>query len=164
MPQEQENFQDAVRQILDVVIFENWIRFYFITEDDKSEDENGNLRIEIPEKSMEKIKELYPDFFLLAEGMNHHNVDFNTSMRAVLTYVLDNLDNKKMPRDMAQTVFSSATFQIRLQLFNVWVQSHEEQLDSHFLDFNTWRKLFEKWSEEPPAKKLAETIANARRA
>ncbi len=48
MPKEQEEFRDAVEAVLRVVIFENWLRFYFIV--GKGEDER--LFLEIPEKSM----------------------------------------------------------------------------------------------------------------
>ena len=32
MPTPQEEFQNAVLRILETVMFENWIRFYFLTE------------------------------------------------------------------------------------------------------------------------------------
>ena len=32
MPEQQEQFQNAVFQVLEAVMFENWLRFYFITE------------------------------------------------------------------------------------------------------------------------------------
>ena len=32
MPKEQEQFQQAVVSILEAVMFENWLRFYFIAE------------------------------------------------------------------------------------------------------------------------------------
>ncbi len=67
MPKEQEEFRDAVEAVLRVVIFENWLRFYFIV--GKGEDER--LFLEIPEKSMNKIKNLYPQYLPLAEGLKN---------------------------------------------------------------------------------------------
>ena len=32
MPEQQEQFQNAVWQVLEAVMFENWLRFYFISE------------------------------------------------------------------------------------------------------------------------------------
>ena len=32
MPKEQEDFQRTVEHMLDVVIFEHWLRFYFVQE------------------------------------------------------------------------------------------------------------------------------------
>lgn len=165
MPTEQENFQKAVADILEAVIFENWLRFYFIKENapqgslnDSSLSGEQILTIDIPEKSMAKIAELFPRMLPMAESMNHKPIDFETSRRAVLTFVLDNVDGKELPRGMAQTVFSSATFQAKLQLFNTWVQMHEEQLDGGFLDFGKWRGLFARWLESPVARELGQKL------
>ena len=145
MPEQQEQFQNAVFQVLEAVMFENWLRFYFISEK--------------PEKGMERIKELYPHLLPLAEDMNGREVDFETSRRAVCTFVLDNLDGKSLPKDMTSTIFESATFQVQMQLFNAWVQMHESQLDQGFLEFGAWRKLFTQWRETPGAKELANRLA-----
>lgn len=169
MPAQQDEFKQGVNKILEVVMFENWLRFYFIVE---KENPSGNgeadsnaensLRIEIPEKSMEKIKELYPDLWPIANNMNNKNVDFESSRSAVLTHVLDNVDGKQLARGMAQTVFSSSTFQTDTQLFHAWVQLHEDQLDHGFLDFGTWRRLFQEWKNSPAAKKLVASAVDAR--
>lgn len=165
MPAQQEEFKQGVNKILEVVMFENWLRFYFIVENEdvsKTQDVSSSaddfLRIEIPEKSMGKIKELYPDLWPIANKMNNRNVDFESSRSAVLSHVLDNMDGKQLARGMAQTVFSSSTFQTDMQLFHAWVQIHEDQLDHGFLDFGTWRRLFLEWKNSATAKKI---IANA---
>lgn len=168
MPAQQDEFKKGVSRILEVVMFENWLRFYFIVENENaigSEDASSNaetpLRIEIPEKSMEKIKELYPDLWPIANNMNNKSVDFESSRSAVLTHVLDNVDGKQLARGMAQTVFSSSTFQTDVQLFHAWVQIHEDQLDHGFLDFGSWRRLFQEWKDCPAAKKLVANGADA---
>lgn len=156
MPQEQEAFRTAVYEILKVVIFENWLRFYFIVEA-----QDGSLHIELPEKSLRKISELYPEYLPLAQSLNNKSIDFETSRAAVLTYVLDCLDGKKLAPRMAQTVFSSSSFQVRMQMFNAWVQMHEDQLDRGFLDFGAWLGLFEQWESGPGAKELAAKLESA---
>lgn len=63
MPEQQEQFQKSVLQVLEAVMFENWLRFYFIIEKpDAPADENGEkpLLLAVPEKGMERIKEHYP--------------------------------------------------------------------------------------------------------
>ena len=138
MPEQQEQFQNAVFQVLEAVMFENWLRFYFITEKPDAPagpDGEAPLFLAVPEKGMERIKELYPHLLPLAEDMNGREVDFETSRRAVCTFVLDNLDGKSLPKDMTSTIFESATFQVQMQLFNAWVQMHESQLDQGFLEF-----------------------------
>lgn len=47
-------------------------------------------------------------------------------------------------------IFDSATFQVQMQLFNAWVQMHEEQLDRNFVDFGGWQKLFDDWRNTAP--------------
>ena len=172
MPKEQQEFRDAVEQALEAVMFESWLRFYFIEEvpPEPARPEDGaanaadaaeRLVIRVPEKGMARIGELYPNLLPLAESMNGHEVDFETSRRAVCTFVLGHLDGKTMPRDMAAVVFGSATFQIQLQLFHTWLQMHEDQLDRAFQEFGAWRTLFDQWRATPGARELAEKLAVA---
>ncbi|MBD5626765.1 MAG: hypothetical protein HDQ90_04640 [Desulfovibrio sp.] len=172
MPQAQKEFREAVEQALEAVMFESWLRFYFIEEvppepakagGDAAEaaDSAERLVIRVPEKGMARIKELYPHLLPLAESMNGHEVDFETSRRAVCTFVLGHLDGKTMPRDMAAVVFESATFQIQLQLFHTWLTMHEDQLDQGFQEFGAWRNLFAQWRATPSARELAEKLALA---
>ncbi|MBD5647896.1 MAG: hypothetical protein HDQ89_09925 [Desulfovibrio sp.] len=166
MPEAQKEFHNAVEQALEAVMFESWLRFYFIEElppapDAEKKDAEERLAIRVPEKGMARIKELYPNLLPLAESMNGHEVDFETSRRAVCTFVLGHLDGKTMPRDMAAVVFASATFQIGLQLFHTWLQLHEAQLDEGFQEFGAWRTLFAQWRATPGARELAEKLAVA---
>ena len=174
MPEAQKEFRNAVEQALEAVMFESWLRFYFIEElpadaEGKKPDVPGGeapegeerLAIRVPEKGMERIRELYPSLLPLAESMNGHEVDFETSRRAVCTFVLGHLDGRTMPRDMAAVVFASATFQVELQLFHTWLQLHEAQLDEGFQEFGAWRNLFAQWRATPGARELAEKLAVA---
>ena len=171
MPEAQNEFRNAVAQALEAVMFESWLRFYFIEElppdaEAKAPGATGTeapdrLAIKVPEKGMARIAELYPSLLPLAESMNGNEVDFETSRRAVCTFVLGHLDGKTMPRDMAAVVFASATFQIDLQLFHTWLQLHEAQLDAGFQEFGAWRTLFAQWRATPGARELAEKLAVA---
>ena len=170
MPEAQKEFRNAVEQALEAVMFESWLRFYFIEElppatdgknPDDAADAEERLAIRVPEKGMARIRELYPNLLPLAESMNGHEVDFETSRRAVCTFVLGHLDGKTMPRDMAAVVFASATFQVELQLFHTWLQLHEAQLDEGFQEFGAWRNLFAQWRATPGARELAEKLAVA---
>ncbi len=145
-------FADAVQKVLEVVMFENWLRFYFITE---QPDEPEKLFLTVPEQGMKRMRELYPHLSPLAEELNGREIDFDTSRTAVCTYVLTALEGRTIRRDMASTVFDSATFQTEMQLFNTWVQAHEAQLDKNFLDFGAWRSLFAQWRASDPVKELA---------
>lgn len=155
-------FKDEVKLVLEVLMFENWMRFYFIKEEpvatEDGKEEAVNLKMELPEKTLDKIKELYPDLYPLAKEMNGRNIDFETSRTAVLAYVMEAVDGVKMPRGEAQRILSSATFQTDLQLFHTWLQMHETQLDQGFAPFDVWRDMFAKWKESPAALELAENM------
>lgn len=173
MSEAPNEFRAAVQQALEAVMFESWLRFYFIEELPAAGDAGEKapeapagaerLAIRVPEKGMARIAELYPNLLPLAESMNGHEVDFETSRRAVCTFVLGHLDGKTMPRDMATVVFESATFQTELQLFHTWLQLHEAQLDQGFQEFGAWRGLFAQWRATPGARELAEKLAHAAR-
>ncbi len=164
MPKEQEQFQGSVLAVLEAVMFENWLRFYFISEKPDAEpgpDGEPPLFMAVPVKGMERIGSLYAHLLPLAEEMNGKPVDFEVSRRAVCNFVLEHVDGKVMPRDTAAMIFESATFQIQMQLFNTWVQMHENQLDAAFMEFGAWRALFAQWRDEPGARELAEKLSLA---
>lgn len=158
----EEEIMNAERRILEAVIFENWLRFYFIRE------EAGNnpqaepaLKIEVPLKNMEQIKNLYPGLLPLAERLNNMPVDFEISRKAVLDFALYNLESKTMPRRGLLEILESGNFQIQLQLFQAWLQTHEEELDSCILPFGQWLDRFYRWRREDGARKLAEGFADS---
>ncbi|MDO5483901.1 MAG: hypothetical protein Q4F27_03245 [Desulfovibrionaceae bacterium] len=162
MPQLQEDFQNAVWQILEAVMFENWLRFYFISEKpDAPEGPDGEqpLFLAVPDKAMERIGELYPHLQPLAQSMNGQELSFELSQQSVCSFVAEHLDGKSFPRDTAGSIFNSTTFQVQMQMFNAWIQMHEDQLDQGFVEFGAWRKLFAQWRESPGASELAGKLA-----
>ena len=161
MPEAQEQFQNSVIAVLEAVMFENWLRFYFISEKPDApagRDGQPALYMAVPVKGLERISELYPHLLPMAEEMNGKEVDFEASRRAVCNFVLEHVDGHNMPRDTAAMIFESATFQVQMQLFNAWVQMHEAQLDRNFVDFGGWQKLFDEWRSSPAARELAEKL------
>ncbi len=149
MSQQSDNFNKAVEIILEAVMFENWLRFYFISE---TLGDVEVLYLTVPEQGMERIKELYPHLLPLAELVNNKEVTFESSRTAVCTYVITDVDGKRIPQNMSNMVLDSNTFQIELQLFTTWVQSHESQLDETFLEFGTWQNFFSQWRETDEVK------------
>ena len=149
-------FQQALQRILEVVIFENWLRFYFITEACES-----GLTLAVPEQGLMRIRELYPQLMPLVEELNGKEISFELSRRAVCTFVATQLDGKVMPADMANLVLDSAGFQLEMHLFNNWVQGHEEQLDKNFMDFSAWQRLFKEWRNSGKVKEWAAGLAGA---
>ena len=156
MPEAQEKFQQAVKDVLSGVMFENWLRFYFISEVEGEKDAEGNpkLAIVIPEKGMEKIKELYPRMLSMAEDVNGKEASFATSQSAVCTWVACEVDGKSVQQGTSQALVNSRAFQTVSTLFNIWVQAYEQQLDQQFLDFGQWVKLFETWRASDQGKDM----------
>lgn len=152
--QQQEEFQSRVATLLEVAMFENWLRFYFIKEVPDSDE----LKLELPEKAMERIRELYPALYPLAEALDGKPIDFETSRNAVLHHVLNHVEGTLWPQGVAQSILQSATFQTKLQLFHIWEQVHEDQLDRGFSEFGAWKQLFARWLETPGARELGKKL------
>jgi hypothetical protein len=150
------DLQDAVRQILEAVMFENWLRFYFI--DGKEE---GSLVVSVPEQGMARIREQYPHLAPLALELNGRAISFELSRRAVCSFILTRLDGRAFPRDTADLVLNSEDFQLEMQLFGSWAQGHEEQLDARFVDFAAWKRLFAEWRNSDKVKAWAAQLARA---
>lgn len=153
MPEAQENFQKAVAEVLETVMFESWLRFYFICEQPGEGDQE--LKIELPQKSIDRIRELYPRLYPLAEKMNGKTVDFEISRASVLNHLMEEVEGKILPKGETQKILQSSTFQTKLNLFHAWERIHEDQLDRGFAEFGAWRNLFASWLETPGAKELA---------
>ena len=148
-------FQEATQRILEVVMFENWLRFYFI-----SEMEGGSPALGVPDQGLARLREQHPQLMPLVEDLNGKEISFELSRRAVCTFVATQLDGKAMPANMADLVLDSDGFQLEMQLFNSWVQGHEEQLDKSFLDFSTWKRLFAQWRNSDEVKEWAAGLAS----
>jgi len=149
-------FQQALQRILEVVMFENWLRFYFITETGE-----GVLALAVPEQGLTRLRERYPQLMPLVEDVNGKEISFELSRRAVCAFVATQLDGKAMPADMANLVLDSAGFQLEMHLFNNWVQGHEKQLDKNFMDFSTWQRLFEEWRNSGKVREWAAGLTSA---
>ena len=75
-----DNFITAVQDVCEVLMFENWMRFYFIQENEKKE-----LIIHIPEAGMKRIEEAHPNLFPLAENLNDEVITADSSRQAICT-------------------------------------------------------------------------------
>lgn len=143
-------FAEAVDAALGAVMFENWLRFYFIRET------GGQPTLQVPESGMRLIAERYPDFLSLAEMVNGRKVEFDTSRRAVCQFAIEAIDRlaaengSETDGDPAGAVFESHDFQTRLQRFNTWLSGSQGRLDERFLEFGRWRDMFAVWEASLP--------------
>lgn len=147
------SLKDAIKDIAQIVQFENWLRFYFIREED-----DGRLLLEVPEEAQEKIKADYPDLAGLVEIVNHTAVTYESSTQAVCQFVASSLDGRKYVPGIANKVFDDRRFKSEMNYFGLWVQSHEEQLDQGFADFATWSELFEEWKTSDKVKEYIDKL------
>lgn len=148
------DFQKAQLRITEIVMFENWLRFYFIAE------EGDKLFIRIPEQAMAKLTSGYAHLAGLAERLNNKEIDHKTSMEAVVMFTATEADGN-MPEALIGQVFDSTRFHLDLQLFGSWVQSHEEQLDAAFMEFSTWKAMFADWRKSDEVRKYADELSVA---
>jgi len=149
----------AAGRVAEVVMFENWLRFYFISE------EGDTLFIRLPINAMRQIQQRCQSYYDLAAMLNNEEVDHQRSLNAVSTFISSGLDGGPLPGAVLEGVFDSPEFHLELQLFTNWLQSHEETLDEGFMEFSEWQKLFALWKESDEVKnytkRLAESMALA---
>ncbi len=149
------NMQAARDRVVEIVMFENWLRFYFIAE------EGEKLLVRIPEQAMAKMREAYPKLVGLAESLIDKEIDHKTSVEAVVMFTASEVDGTVFPENMVGQVFDSPAFQLELELFGSWVQSHEGQLDAGFMEFSRWREMYQEWKKSDKVREYAAKITEA---
>lgn len=157
MPEEQERFHNAVAAMLNSVMFENWLRFYFLREDEVSEGKYV-LSIAIPEKAMDRIRERFFEFYPMAEELNGKRLTLEVSRSAVCNFIKDTYEGDLIPQGSLAAYFDTHAFQIGLQLFNIWVQAYEQALEQNFLDFAGWQNAFAQWCATDQAAQIREEL------
>ncbi len=145
----------GVKRVSEVVMFENWLRFYFISE------EGGNLYLRLPEKAVVRLKESYPNLHGLAERLNNLEITHKRSLDAVCLFVASEIDGTALPETLIAQVFDHPLFHLELQLFSTWVQNHEEQLDAVFMEFNIWQRMYGEWRQSEDVQKHISSIREA---
>lgn len=142
MSSNNEMMQNAMQDISELMQFENWIRFYFVRE------EADTLYVRIPDEALQRIEEDYPTYMSLVEALNNNPIDYETSMTTLCKQAVNIFEGDKYPLGIAGEVFDSKDFQAEMHLFNIWVQSHEEQLDQAFMEFKKWMEIFNEWKKD----------------
>lgn len=56
------------------------------------------------------------------------------------------------------SVIDSRAFQVKNQLFNIWVQGYEEKLDQQFLEFGQWQLIFSEWLKSDSGREIRAKI------
>lgn len=149
------DFTAALKAIREVMMFENWLRFYFIAE---QEGEEQKLFIMVPPQAEKRIREQHPALWVMVEALNNKEITPERSRESVVTFVSGELEGSAFKAGLAARVFDSSNFHLEMQLFNIWVQSHEEQLDASFVDFATWSEMFLEWRASEKVKQYVEEM------
>ncbi len=147
-----EMMQNAMQDISEMMQFENWLRFYFVREED------DKLYVRIPDEAIARIEEEYPAYIGLVETLNNSPIDYDTSMSTLCKQVVKVFEGDKYPHGISGDVFDSKDFQTEMHLFNIWVQSHEDQLDQAFMEFSKWREIFTEWKQDERVKEYQDKL------
>lgn len=143
-------FAEAVADVSEIMQFENWLRFYFLYQ------EEDELVVRIPEQAMAHFMEKYPNLAPLAEIMNNDTITYEKSVSTVCTFVVSSLDGKKYRQGVIPGVLDSPEFQNEMYLFQMWTQNHEKQLEQTPMEFQIWRQLFAEWKQSDSVQKLVQ--------
>ena len=135
-----EDKKKALRDVSEIFKFENWLRFYFVIEQD-----DDTLKLEIPAERLEAIQQAHPHLYDLAKLLDGGVIDYETSVKSVCSYVGSRLDGPKYTSTLITNTFDSREFKIEMYLFDLWIKGHEGYLDEAERSFGEWQELFEGW-------------------
>lgn len=140
-----ENLQHAIN----LVFFEQWLRFYFIVED------GGKLYLRMPEAELEQARNLHPELVPVAEALNNREIDHQAAMEALC----EGMMNGPYALDGAQwaEILAGQHFRLMLELLSFWVQSGTDKADEP-LPFHDWKNRFDSWRENPNIKSYSARV------
>ena len=134
-----ENRAQAAAAVAKVFQFEQWLRFYFVTQQGEA------LHIEVPADRLEEIRAAEPQLFDLANMVNNTETNYKKSCDSVCVYVSTHLDGQRYSSSLLNSLLNGRDFQVEMQLFNLWIQGHEGYLDEEYRPFAEWQRLYEGW-------------------
>ena len=157
-----DEMKGAMSTLLNAVIFEQWLRFSWI-----EEDEEGDFCIQIPAETVSELVEDYPEYEGLIAQLNGTIVDADMACSAVLGYARSSLGEQSL------AVLEHNEFQNMVGRFHQWLNDNVEALDQDPKNFDQWRKALpgfgtdgfrsREWStfETVQLSKVPETIERA---
>ncbi|MDQ7031950.1 MAG: hypothetical protein Q9M37_04435 [Desulfonauticus sp.] len=134
-------------KVIQVFQFEHWLRFYFIQE------KNNKLKFDFDQNFLNQLKNCYGDLVEIAENLNHKNLTPELSQQIIVEFLQKHFE-KIEGREVVAPILDSKNFFREMQLFNVWLNLFENQLEEKILPFEVWISLFQKWKESDQGKKI----------
>lgn len=134
-----DEMKGAMSALLNAVIFEQWLRFSWI-----EEDEEGDFCIQIPAETVSELVEDYPDYEILIAQLNGTIVDADMACSAVLGYARAALGEQSL------AVLENHAFQNMVGRFHQWLNDNVETLDQEPKNFDQWCELFHAELQKAP--------------
>ncbi len=150
----QQKFKQDLKDITDICKFEFWLRFYFVQEED------NQLYIVIPEDIIEHIQKEYPFLADLATQLNNQSITPEKSQNTLISYIEKTMDHSQEDKASIYSMLNSKSFEIEMQLFHMWIEAHQDQLEESVLDFKEWMQLFEAWKRTEKGQHLINQMNN----
>ncbi|WP_243438643.1 hypothetical protein [Fundidesulfovibrio soli] len=124
-----------------VFSFEHWARFYYTVERD------GKTFLEVPAEVVEECRKKHPDLAPLLDETNNQELTYESSCQNVGAFVCRLYDGERYGPGVVTKTIDSKDFRIELHMFGLWLKGHENYLDEHNVDFDTWLEMFTEWNK-----------------
>ncbi|WP_027370359.1 hypothetical protein [Desulfovermiculus halophilus] len=149
-----DQFKQALKDITDICKFEHWLRFTYMTK------EGEEHKLSIPESDIAEMKRDLPLLAGLAEDMNNEIMTPDTSQQKLIAYIQNRLDGDRYDITRILSVLNSKSFQVEMQAFHMWVEAHEDQLETSLMNFTQWMQLFEAWKRTGKGQDVLQTLSS----
>ena len=130
------NLSPECALLRDLLLFEQWLRFYFITEEGEA------LVLHVPENVALRVRENASDLADLMDDLTDRQLEAADALAVVFAAAAEMLgEGGPAP----EALFSDPALQTELGLFRGWVQEHERELDEKLYGFRAWLQRFDDW-------------------
>jgi hypothetical protein len=134
------NCADAVADIVEVFMFEQWLRHYYVVE------KGGALRIEVSEADLKAIYEAEAHLAPLVDMLNNAEISPEKSQTTVGAFVGARYDGSKYGPGVVSSALNSKGFKVEMYVFGVWMKGHMAYLDERRMPFAEWREMYAGWN------------------
>jgi len=131
---------EAVADIAEVFMFDQWLRHYYAVEKD------GKVMLEVPADDLKDIYEKEAHLAPLVDMLNNAEISYEKCQRTVCAFVGARYDGSKYGPEVIARALDSKSFKIEQYVFGVWLKGHEAYLDERKMPFSEWREMYAGWN------------------
>jgi hypothetical protein len=135
-----DTLADAVADIAEVFMFDQWLRHYYTVEKD------GKILLEVPEEDVKSIYEHEAHLAPLLDMLNNTEISYEKCQTTVCAFVGARYDGSKYGDGVIAHALDSKRFKIEMYVFGVWLKGHESYLDERRMPFAEWREMYAGWN------------------